>query len=115
MRVTELNALMDNLDGGGVKMTLEVLLSELAHATMLTGKESEITLKLKMKPIGTNGNMINMTHDMKYSRPTEKGKVTENRESETPFYVAKDGQLSMTPEKEDLFAGENVTKLKKEA
>ncbi|WP_197026935.1 hypothetical protein [Methylomonas sp. 11b] len=56
-----------------------------------------------------------MNHTLKFSKPTRRGKATEEMTTSTPMYVNNLGCLTISPQtQDDLFAntGDNVTLLK---
>ena len=73
------------------------------------GKSGEVTLKFKVKRIGES-NQVVVGHDMRYSKPTMRGKAYEDDHTETPMHVGVGGVLSLVPDTQERFEfGKNKT------
>ena len=72
-------------------------LNDMVHASTETGKASEMTLKIKLKPIG-GSHMLHIEHTLDFKRPTEAGSTREDETRTTTLHVGKYGKLSLVPE-----------------
>lgn len=94
---TDINEFMTDLDGGQFERKLSVALSQAAASAVDNQKVSEVTIKIKMKPIG-GSHMLHCEHTLDYKRPTEAGSTRENETRVTTMHVGKYGKLSLVPE-----------------
>ena len=67
-------------------------------------KKGQVTVTFNIGRLSDNGNQVVMEHKLAYSRPTKRGKATEQDSTETAMYVAGNGAMTLLPYKqEDLF------------
>lgn len=96
MKPTNLQTFVADLNGGVFSEQIEAVLSLVALAVTSTGKQGEVNIKFKMKPIN-NGNQVNITHELKYSEPRKRGVATESDSSDTAMYVNAGGEMTFFP------------------
>ncbi|MGY8872180.1 MAG: hypothetical protein ACKVJE_17215 [Pseudomonadales bacterium] len=94
---TQLQNLLPDLDGGVFDQKVAATLSEIGLAVVNTGKVGKLTIELDIKQIGTSS-QVTIGHTIKSSRPTKRGKVTEEDKTETPVHVGRTGDMSIFPE-----------------
>lgn len=103
-QVTNLEQLLGDLDGGVFAQKIATALSDVALAVAHTGKAGEVTIKFPMKRIGES-TQVQVDHRLAYSKPTARGKVSEENTTSTPLYVGARGALSLIPDTQQrLFA-----------
>lgn len=100
---TAVDKFMSDLDGGQFEEKLSKVLSMVAGAVMDHESGGEVTIKLTIKPLSPQQVMI--MHDLKYVRPTLRGKQQETENTKTPMYVGEKGKLSFFPENQGVFFG----------
>ncbi|HHW4669457.1 hypothetical protein LOD44_10425 [Xylella fastidiosa subsp. multiplex] len=105
--LTDLEHLFEVADGGILATKFAKALSDVALAINYTRKQGEVTLSLKLKPIGESSQVM-IDHTLKYVEPKLRGKVTEEDTTSTPMYVGARGKLTLIPEtQQQLFAEKN--------
>ncbi len=117
--LTDLEHLFEVADGGILATKFAKALSDVALAINYTRKQGEVTLSLKLKPIGESSQVM-IDHTLKYVEPKLRGKVIEEDTTSTPMYVGAHGKLTLIPEtQQQLFAEKTnhhpLNKLKKGA
>ena len=88
---------IDDLDAGVFAEKLGKILSDVAAGVIDHDKVGNITIQLDMKRIGTSY-QVAISHKLKSTKPTRKGKLTEEETTQTPMHVGKHGALSLFPE-----------------
>lgn len=97
---TKVAEFLDDLDGGVFSEKLATALSDVGAGVTTHGKSGSVTVTLSFKQIG-NSNQVQIDHTLKYTKPTAKGKVSEENSTATPMHVGKGGALSLWPENQD--------------
>lgn len=104
VQTTNLEQLLGDLDGGVFAQKIATALSDAALAVAHTRKKGDVTVTFSMKPIG-DSSQVEIAHTLKYTRPTAKGKVSEENTTSTPLYVGARGALTLIPDTQQrLFA-----------
>lgn len=93
----DIATLINDLDAGVFAEKLATAISKNAMAVVDTGKEGEVVITLKMKQIA-NHHQVEVSHKIKFVRPTMRGKVSEEDTTTTPMHVGRGGKLSFYPE-----------------
>lgn len=88
--------LLDDLDAGIFDQKVTAAVAEAALGVVTTGKKGKVVITLDIKRIG-DSNQVEMTHGLRYIKPTNKGKVTEEDTTATPLHVSARGHLSLFP------------------
>ncbi|WP_330925008.1 hypothetical protein [Candidatus Sororendozoicomonas aggregata] len=94
---TDVGEFVADLDGGLVEEKLSRILSDVAGAVIDHNAAGEVILKLNLKRLAQSYQVV-VNHTIKYTRPTSRGKVTEDESTSTPMYVGEDGKLSFMQE-----------------
>lgn len=94
---TDIHEFFDDLDGGVFRDKLAHALSDVAGSVIDHDKQGDITIKLSFKRIG-NSYQVACAHRLSYSRPTARGKTSEEDTTETPMHVGKGGRISLFQE-----------------
>tara|TARA_R110002110_G_scaffold415835_1_gene657180 strand:- start:12449 stop:12781 length:333 start_codon:yes stop_codon:yes gene_type:complete len=87
------------LDAGIFADKLGSELSNLAMAVVEHGRAGKLTIEIGIKQIGHH-HQVNVIHKMTATRPTLRGKKTEEDVTETPMHVGKGGKLTVFPEEQ---------------
>lgn len=99
---TDVSEFITDLDGGMFERKLSVALSEVAAKVVDTDKSGDVQLKFSFKRIpGTT--QVHVAHTLKYVKPTEDGRLTEEENRTTALHVGKYGKLTLTPENQLSF------------
>jgi hypothetical protein len=99
---TDIGEFITDLDAGLFERKLSAALSMTAAAVVDRDRVGEVSVSFKLKKIpGTC--QVHVEHQIKFSRPTEHGKVSEEDTRTTPMHVGKYGKLSLAPENQMSF------------
>lgn len=99
---TDIAEFMTDLDGGQFERMLSVALSQSAAAAIDNQKTAEVTIKLKLKPIG-GSHMVHIDHTLTFKKPTDAGETSEKAQRTTTLHVGKFGKLTLVPESQTSF------------
>jgi hypothetical protein len=102
---TDFVELLGELNAGVFVQQINAALSDVALGTALygdKGKCGEVTIKLKLQRIGESS-QVAMKHTLNFSKPTTRGKASEEATTETPLYVHRGGRLAVMPEEQGKF------------
>lgn len=94
--------ILGDLNAGVFAQQLGRALSDVAMNVCTTGKKGEVAISLKFEQIG-EGNQVAVRHKLTYTKPTMRGKASEETTTDTPLHVGPGGRLSLLPETRDLF------------
>lgn len=100
--VTDINALLDDLDAGVFRDKVGRALSEVAAGIVAFGKQGKVTVTFDMKQID-DARQVSCTHKVSKIEPTQKGKRTEENTTSTPLHVGRGGKLTLFPENQGKF------------
>ena len=105
---TDVSTFIADCDGGVFDNQISKILSEAAMSAVTHGRQADVTIKISMKQIDKS-QQVSVKHKLSYSMPTIRGKVTEDSEASTPFYVCQGGRLSLFLDSQsDLFSAEKT-------
>lgn len=99
-RSTNVADMLGELDAGVFEQKLGRALSEVAMGVVTTGKKGKVVVTLDMAQIA-NSNQVNLTHSLKYVKPTGNGRVTEENATATPMHVGTGGKLTLFPDTQE--------------
>lgn len=97
---TNVEDFISELDGGLFVEKLGQALSDVAAGTIDHGKgrkKGKLVLELDIQQIGES-HQVQISHTLKVSRPTLRGKATEEDTTTTPMYVGKGGKMTIAPD-----------------
>lgn len=97
--MSAIEELFNDLNAGVYAQQVEQALKETAAGCVQHGRAGEVVLTFKLKQIGQSS-QVAMTHGLKFTAPTARGKRSEESASETPLHVGKGGYLSLFPDQE---------------
>ena len=102
-RTTNFPRLLQELDGGVIANVLGLAASNVARAVSYANKKGEINIKLIMKPMGTNNEMVEITSNMNFTEPKSGfGCKKEDFQYASIAYVGPGGKLTYDKPKEDV-------------
>lgn len=102
-RTTNFPKLMQQLDGGVISNVVGLALSNVARAVSYSDKQGNVKMDLKLKPMGTNNEMVEITVNMSVKEPkTGFGTKSEDFQYTSIAYVGKGGKLTYDRPKEDI-------------
>ncbi|HAS6109541.1 hypothetical protein F6X00_24805 [Vibrio vulnificus] len=102
-RTTNFPKLMQQLDGGVISNVMGLALSNVARAVSYSDKQGNVKIDLKLKPMGTNNEMVEITVNMSVKEPkTGFGTKSEDFQYTSIAYVGKGGKLTYDRPKEDI-------------
>lgn len=93
---TNFAELIGDLNAGVFEQQINRALSDCAANVCQHGKKGEVVIKFSLKQIG-EGHQVNVTHALKSTIPTLRGKVTEETATDTPLHVERGGKLTLYP------------------
>lgn len=94
---TDVTTFIGDLAGGNFERMLSVALSHVAAAVIDTGKRGSVSVSFDFARIpGTK--QTNVTHSVKFVKPTEAGRSIEEGENITVMHVGRGGRLTLAPE-----------------
>lgn len=97
---TQVDKFVADLDGGEFEQKLSKVLSMTAGAVMDNNKAGEVAIKLTVSRLSMQQVMV--TTELKFSRPTARGKQVEHEKTSTPMYVGEKGKMTFFPEKQGI-------------
>lgn len=96
MKKTDFTALLPDLNGGVLEQQIGSALSDVASNVVTHGKKGRVVLTFDFKQVG-DSHQVTMTHTLKATIPTRRGKITEENETDTVLHVGTGGVLSLFP------------------
>lgn len=97
---------LTDLEGGVFAAIVGRAIQVAAAGTVTHEKNGKVTISLDFAQVASSRQVI-VKHTVAYSEPTEHGKATEERTTQTPMYVNQDGSVSLVPASQtDLFKKE---------
>lgn len=106
---TDITQLFADLDAGIFVDRLSAALGDTALGVVNTGKKGKVVITLDLERIG-DSSQVKCSHQIKYSRPTAKGKASEEATTSTPLHVGVNGVLSLFPESQTQMFDERGAK-----
>ena len=101
-KATNFEEVLADLDGGIFAQKIGHALSDVALGTVLTGKAGKVQITFDMKRIG-DSSQIEVAHKINFTKPTEKGKTSEENTTHTPLHVGKGGKITLFPQDQTSF------------
>lgn len=97
---------MDEFDAGIFVQKIDRAMKDVALGVVTTGKKGKVIIELALDRIGESS-QVSVKHTLKFTKPTERGKVLEDNTTSTPLHVLPGGVLSVAPERQtDMFKTE---------
>ena len=97
---------LSEMDGGLLEKTLSMVAAQVAIGVIEHGRKGKLTLTLDFEQIGESSQLM-ITHKIASTKPTTKGKITEEATTDTPMYTNMNGYLSIVPDAQiDMFSNE---------
>lgn len=100
MKDTDVAAFFEDLDAGIFAQKIGRALSEVAAGVVDNGKAGKVTITFNLKQIGSS-HQVAVDHTLTYTKPTNKGKLTEENTTTTPMHVGSGGALSFFAENQN--------------
>lgn len=92
---TDVEAFVTDLEAGRFANMLSVALSQTAAAVVDRGKKGKVVIEFEIDNIpGTS--QVRVEHYIKFTQPTERGKLIEDSGGATVLHVGKGGKLSLS-------------------
>lgn len=88
---------LGEFDAGIFSNKAMAALKMVALGAIENGKKGSVTLTFELDQIGDSSS-VQVKHTLKYTKPTKRGKSSEEDATTTPMYVDKDGFLTISPE-----------------
>ena len=94
--------LFDQLDAGIFRQKVSTAFADVALGVAIHGKKGHVTLTFDFARVGES-TQVEMVHKVAFSKPTERGKVSEENTTSTPLHVGVGGALTVLETTGDLF------------
>jgi hypothetical protein len=108
-RTTNFPKLMQELDGGVISNVLGLALSNVARAVSYSDKVGNVKIDMKLKPMGTNNEMAEITFNISVKEPKASfGTKSEDFQYSSIAFVGKAGKLTYDRPKEDIKGQLNI-------
>lgn len=92
---TDVEEFVTDLEGGAFAIRLSVALSQTAAAVVDRGKKGKVVVEFEIDPIaGTQ--QVRIEDYIKFTQPTERGKLIEDCGGASVLHVGKGGKLSLS-------------------
>lgn len=100
---------LEELDAGLFQTKIQKAIGSVALGVVNSRKKGTVTVTFTMTQIG-DSNQVNMTHQIKHTVPTPKGKVSEEHATQTALYVSGQGKLTLFPDTQTSLSFQNANK-----
>lgn len=97
MKPTNATQFIEDLDAGVFAEKLSTVLSDVAAGVIDHAKPGKVQITLEFNRIG-NSYQVAIAHKLTYTKPTARGKITEENSTETPMHVGSGGVVTFFPE-----------------
>lgn len=94
---TDISTFFTELEAGVFGQKLSAAISDCAIAAVDKGAPSKVVIEIDIKQVGRS-DQVNVSHKMKYKRPTSRGEIAETTTGTTPMYVGELGAVTLFPE-----------------
>lgn len=94
---TNVSEFISDLYAGVFEKKLSHALSDVAAGVIDNHAKGSIVIKMDLSQVGAS-NTVKIKHELKYTKPTINGDVTEKDITETPMHVGEGGRMSLFPE-----------------
>ena len=98
----DFTTVLQELDAGVFASKLSQAVRDVALGAVTHSKPGKVVIELTMKRLGES-NQIMLEHNLKYSKPTLRGKAGEENSTSTALYVAGNGAISIMPDTQTGF------------
>lgn len=102
---TNLAEVLDDLNGGVFAQQVGRALSDVALAVVTNGDKKrggKVTITFDFTRIGESA-QVAVKHSLAFSKPTARGKASEEATTETPMHVNRGGRLTLVPDSQTKF------------
>lgn len=100
---TDVKELFSDLDAGVFENKIGVALSEVAQGVLNNRAKGSVIIEINLEAM--NEMQVMLSHKLKFTKPTSRGKSSEEDTTHTPMYVGRGGNLSLHMEdQEQLFS-----------
>jgi len=100
---------LQDLDAGVFAAKISQAVRDVAMGVVAHDKAGKVVIELNMKRIGESSQIM-LEHTLKYTKPTMKGKVTEDNTTGTALYVGRGGTVSIMPDTQEMLQFEKGEK-----
>ncbi|MDL2098840.1 hypothetical protein KC966_11750 [Proteus terrae] len=99
-RKTNVPDFLSELDAGVFENKVSVALNDVALGVLNNGGKGKVIIELDIERLSnsTEEKRVEITHKLKFTAPTLRGKRTEDDATKTPMYVGKGGKLTIMQE-----------------
>ncbi|MBG2711033.1 hypothetical protein ACNARU_09640 [Proteus sp. WDL240414] len=99
-RKTNVPDFLSELDAGVFENKVSVALNDVALGVLNNGGKGKVIIELDIERLSNSmeEKRVEITHKLKFTAPTLRGKRTEEDATKTPMYVGKGGKLTIMQE-----------------
>ncbi|MBK5075171.1 hypothetical protein I2492_19420 [Budviciaceae bacterium CWB-B4] len=102
---TNVKEVFSDLDAGIFENKIGVALSEVAQGVLKHRQKGSVTIEINLEAM--NEMQVMLSHKLKFSKPTSRGKSSEEDTTHTPMYVGRGGKLSLQLEDQGQLFGKD--------
>lgn len=102
---TNLAEVLEDLNGGVFAQQVGRAFSDVALGVVTNGdrrRGGKVTITFDMTRIGES-TQVAVKHTLSFTKPTSRGKASEESTTETPMHVGRGGKLSLVPDTQTKF------------
>lgn len=98
---TNVDDFVGELEGGIFKERLAIMLTEAALGAVLHNRKGKVSVNFDISRVNESGQVM-VSANMKNTKPTKRGEITEAVKSDTPMWVGKGGVITIEQPSEEL-------------
>ncbi len=97
---TDIPEFLGELDAGVFMNKLSAALNDVSQGVINNGNKGKVVITFDIERLSNSveEKRVHIKHQLKYTTPTPRGKVSEEDTTETPMYVGKRGKLTIMQE-----------------
>lgn len=108
-RATNVPEFLSELDAGIFENKISAVLNEVALGVLNNRQKGEVKITLSLEPMSTSAEekRVKIKHKLSFTKPTPRGKSSEDDTTETPMFVNRGGKLTILQEDQGQLFGLN--------
>ncbi|MBB66884.1 MAG: hypothetical protein CMP19_05060 [Rickettsiales bacterium] len=98
---TNVDDFVGELEAGIFKERLAIMLTEAALGAVMHNRKGKVNVSFDIARVNESGQVM-ISANLKNTKPTKRGTITEEVKSDTPMWVGKGGVITIEQPKEEL-------------